>query len=117
VATKTRQELRNARHVRLRKTISGTTERPRLSVFRSLKHISAQIIDDTTGTTLVAASTVEKDLGVKGGKDGAKVVGAKLAERAKEKGINAVIFDRGGFRYHGQVAALADGAREGGLDF
>lgn len=115
--TKSRQELRQARHLRLRKTISGTTEKPRLSVFRSLKHISAQIIDDTTGHTLAAASTVEKDLGVKGGVDGAKVVGAKLAERAKEQGITSVVFDRGGFRYHGQVAALADGAREGGLEF
>jgi large subunit ribosomal protein L18 len=86
-------------------------------VFRSLKHISAQIIDDTTGTTLAAASTVEKGLGVKGGVEGAKVVGAKLAERAKEKGITAVVFDRGGSRYHGQVAALADGAREAGLEF
>ena len=117
MATKNRQELRQARHSRLRKTISGTTEQPRLSVFRSLKHISAQIIDDTTGTTLVAASTVEKDLGVKGGVEGAKVIGAKLAERAKEKGISAVVFDRGGNRYHGQVAALAEGAREGGLEF
>lgn len=117
MATKTRQELRSARHARLRKTISGTAERPRLSVFRSLKHISAQIIDDTTGTTLVAASTVEKDLGVKGGVDGAKTIGLKLAERAKEKGISSVVFDRGGFRYHGQVAALAEGAREGGLEF
>lgn len=117
MATKTRQELRQARHLRLRKTISGTTERPRLSVFRSLKHISAQIIDDTTGTTLASASTVEKDLNAKGGVEGAKIVGAKLAERAKEKGITAVVFDRGGFRYHGQVAALADGAREAGLEF
>ena len=117
MATKNRQELRQARHVRLRKTISGTAEQPRLSVFRSLKHITAQIIDDTTGTTLVAASTVEKDLGAKGTVEGAKVVGAKLAERAKEKGITTVVFDRGGFRYHGQVAALADGAREGGLEF
>lgn len=117
MATKTRQQLRQARHLRLRKSIAGTTEKPRLSVFRSLKHISAQIIDDTTGTTLVAASTVEKELGVKGGVDGAKIVGAKLAERAKEKGISAVVFDRGGFRYHGQVAALADSAREGGLEF
>lgn len=115
--TKSRQDLRQARHLRLRKTISGTPEKPRLSVFRSLKHISAQIIDDTTGHTLVAASTVEKDLGAKGGVDGAKVIGAKLAERAKEKGITSVVFDRGGFRYHGQVAALADGAREGGLEF
>lgn len=117
MATKTRQELRQARHQRLRKTISGTTEKPRLSVFRSLKHISAQIIDDTTGRTLAAASTVEKDLGAKGGVEGAKVIGAKLAERAKEQGITSVVFDRGGFRYHGQVAALADGAREGGLEF
>lgn len=114
---KTRQDLRQARHLRLRKTISGTTEKPRLSVFRSLKHISAQIIDDTTGNTLVAASTVEKALGAKGGVDGAKTIGATLAERAKEKGITSVVFDRGGFRYHGQVAALADGAREGGLEF
>ncbi|MGV3617240.1 MAG: 50S ribosomal protein L18 [Fimbriimonas sp.] len=117
MATKTRQVLRQARHERLRKTISGTTEKPRLSVFRSLKHISAQLIDDTTGTTLAAASTVEKALEAKGGVDGAKIVGAKLAERAKEKGITSVVFDRGGFRYHGQVAALAEGAREGGLEF
>lgn len=115
--TKSRQELRQARHLRLRKTISGTTEKPRLSVYRSLKHISAQIIDDTTGHTLVAASTVEKALDAKGGVEGAKVIGAKLAERAKEKGITTVVFDRGGFRYHGQVAALAEGAREGGLEF
>jgi large subunit ribosomal protein L18 len=88
-----------------------------LAVFRSVKHIYAQIVDDTKGHTLVAASSVEKELTVAGNREGAKSVGAKLAERAKEKGISAVVFDRGGFRYHGRVAALADGAREGGLEF
>jgi large subunit ribosomal protein L18 len=117
VAKKTRYTLRNARHARIRKSISGTAERPRLAVHRSLKHISAQIIDDSTGHTLVAASSVEKDLATKGNVDGAKAVGAKLAERAKEKGIASVVFDRGGFKYHGRVASLADGAREAGLEF
>lgn len=117
MATKTRGELRVARHDRLRKKLSGTPERPRLAVFRSLKHISAQIIDDTTGTTIVAASSLEKGLDAKGNANGAKSVGAKLAQRAKEKGINAVVFDRGGFRYHGRVASLAEGAREAGLEF
>jgi large subunit ribosomal protein L18 len=117
VAKKTRSTLRQARHERLRKSISGTSERPRLAVHRSLKHISAQIIDDTTGHTLAAASSVEKDLSAKGNVEGAKLVGAKLAERAKEKGIASVVFDRGGFRYHGRVASLADGAREAGLEF
>ena len=91
------------RHRRIRRFLSGTTERPRLAVFRSLEHIYGQIIDDTAGKTLVAASDLEAAL-----KDG---------ERAKEKGITAVVFDRGGFLYHGRVKALADGAREGGLDF
>jgi len=86
-------------------------------VHRSLKHISAQIIDDTTGTTLVSASSVEKSIEAAGNIAGAKVVGATLAERAKEKGISAVVFDRGGFKYHGRVASLADGAREAGLEF
>ena len=117
MAKKTRTLLRQARHSRLRKTLSGVTERPRLSVYRSLKHISAQIIDDTTGTTLVAASSLEKDLPATGNVDGAKKVGTLLAERAKAKGVNSVVFDRGGFKYHGRVAALAAGAREGGLDF
>jgi len=97
--------------------MAGTAERPRLSVFRSLKHISAQIIDDTTGTTLVAASSSEKELKASGNAEGAKLVGQKLAERAKAKGVNAVVFDRGGFRFHGRVASLAEGAREGGLEF
>lgn len=117
MATKSRGLLRVARHDRLRKRLSGTPERPRLAVYRSLKHISAQIIDDTTGNTLVAASSLEKGLDSKGNANGAKVVGAKLAERAKAKGIDAVVFDRGGFRYHGRVASLAEGAREGGLEF
>jgi large subunit ribosomal protein L18 len=117
VPNKTRGDLRVARHVRLRKKVDGTPARPRLAVFRSLKHISAQIIDDTTGTTLAAASSLEKGLDTKGNAEGAKVVGTKLAQRAKEAGINAVVFDRGGFRYHGRVASLAEGAREGGLEF
>lgn len=95
----------------------GTAERPRLAVFRSLKHIYAQVIDDTTGTTLAAASTQEKGFKSGGNAESAKAVGAKLGERAKAKGVNAVVFDRGGFRYTGRVASLADGAREAGLEF
>ena len=117
MAKKTRTTLRQARHDRLRKKLSGTPDQPRLSVYRSLKHITAQIIDDTTGVTLAAASTNEKEIAFSGNREGAKVVGAKLAERAKEKGITKVVFDRGGFKYHGRVASLADGAREAGLDF
>jgi len=117
MATKTTTELRKARHVRLRKRIDGTAARPRLAVFRSLQHIYAQIIDDATGTTLAAASSQEKDLKAAGNAEGAKKIGLALAERAKAKGINAVVFDRGGFRYHGRVANLAEGAREGGLEF
>jgi len=97
--------------------MDGTPAKPRLAVYRSLKHISAQIIDDTTGTTLAAASSLEKGLETKGNTEGAKVVGEKLAQRAKDKGISAVVFDRGGFRYHGRVAALAEGARKAGLEF
>ena len=106
------------RHQRVRKNISGTAERPRLSVYRSLNHIYAQIIDDTKGTTLVSASSLEKDFeGYGGNIDGAKAVGNLVAKKALEKGIKAVVFDRGGYIYHGRVAALAEGAREGGLDF
>ena len=112
-----RSEFRLVRHDRLRKKVAGVAERPRLAVYRSLKHVHAQIIDDATGTTLAAASSQEKELKTKGNADGAKAVGAALAERAKAKGINAVVFDRGGFRYHGRVAALAEGARNGGLEF
>lgn len=117
MATRSRGDLRVARHDRLRKKVAGTPERPRLAVYRSLKHISAQIIDDTTGTTLAAASSLEKALAAKGNAGGAKSVGAELAKRAKQQGIHAVVFDRGGFRYHGRVASLAEGAREGGLEF
>lgn len=106
------------RHQRVRKNISGTAERPRLSVYRSLNHIYAQIIDDTKGTTLVSASSLDKDFSGYGGNiDGAKQVGNLVAKKALEKGIKAVVFDRGGYIYHGRVAALADGAREGGLEF
>lgn len=117
MAKKTRQELRLARHARIRKNVTGTPEKPRLAVYRSLKHISAQVIDDTTGRTLVSASSLEKDLQAAGNVDGAKKVGAALGERAKQAGIQTVVFDRGGFQYHGRVSSLADGAREAGLEF
>ncbi|MBL8087218.1 MAG: 50S ribosomal protein L18 [Chthonomonas sp.] len=117
MAKQTRRELRIVRHARVRKKVLGTAERPRLAVFRSLKHISAQVIDDTTGTTLVAASSLEKDLKTPGNVGGAKKVGETLAARAKAKGIQAVVFDRGGFQYHGRVEELAKGARDGGLEF
>ena len=106
------------RHQRVRKNISGTAERPRLNVYRSLNHIYAQIIDDTKGITLVSASSLEKDFNGYGGNiEGAKAVGNMVAKKALEKGIKAVVFDRGGYVYHGRVAALAEGAREGGLEF
>ena len=106
------------RHKRVRAKISGTAECPRLNVFRSLQHIYAQLIDDVAGVTLVSASTTEKDITNYGGnKDAAKEVGKLLAERAKEKNITDVVFDRGGYVYTGRVAALAEGAREGGLNF
>ena len=106
------------RHARVRGKISGTAERPRLSVFRSENHIYAQIIDDVAGTTLVSASTVEKGCEGSGGNvEAAKKIGAAVAERALAKGIENVVFDRGGYIYHGRVMALAEGAREGGLKF
>lgn len=106
------------RHRRVRAKISGTPERPRLNVFRSLNHIYAQIIDDVNGKTLAAASSVEKDFGMTGGNcEAAKKVGALIAERAAGKGITDVVFDRGGYVYHGRVQSLAEGAREGGLKF
>jgi large subunit ribosomal protein L18 len=114
---KSRQDLRIVRHDRLRKRIDGSTVRPRLAVYRSLKHIYAQIIDDTTGTTLAHASTQEKEIAAAGNAEGAKKVGLALAKKAKAKGISLVVFDRGGFKYHGRVAKLAEGAREGGLEF
>ena len=109
---------RKKRHTRVRAVITGTAERPRLNVFRSLSHIYAQLIDDRKGVTLAAASSIEKDFsGAGGNKAAANAVGKALAERAKEKGITAVVFDRGGYLYHGRVQALAEGAREGGLEF
>ena len=106
------------RHVRVRGKISGTPERPRLNVFRSNANIYAQIIDDVNGVTLVAANTLEKDFeGTTGNIEAAKKVGQIVAQRALEKGINEVVFDRNGYLYHGRVAALAEGAREAGLKF
>ena len=110
--------MRMRRHIRVRGKVSGTPERPRLNVFRSNANIYAQLIDDVNGVTLVAANTLEKSFeGATGNAEAAKKVGLILAERAKEKGINEVVFDRGGYVYHGRVAALAEGAREGGLQF
>ncbi len=106
------------RHTRVRGKISGTPERPRLAVYRSNAHISAQIIDDVNGVTLVAASTYEKGFeGVGSNKEAAKAIGKLVAERAAAKGISVVVFDRGGYIYHGRVSELAEGAREGGLKF
>ena len=116
-----RNEVRLIRHERVRKKISGTPDRPRLCVYRSNMHIYAQIIDDACGKTLCAASTVEKDIASQIGdmdkKGAAKLVGKAIAERAKNAGIETVVFDRGGYIYTGRVAELAAGAREGGLDF
>ena len=110
--------MRLKRHVRVRGKVFGTPERPRLNVFRSNANIYAQIIDDVNGVTLVSANTLEKEFeGATGNCEAAKKVGAALAERAKAKGIEEVVFDRGGYIYHGRVAALAEGAREGGLKF
>ena len=121
MANKNRSLARERRHARVRKQVFGNHDRPRLSVFKSLSGIYAQIIDDMDGNTLVSASTVDKELRekMKGMKktDQAKAIGQAIAERAKSKGISSVVFDRGGFRYTGRVKALADGAREGGLQF
>ena len=112
-----KNEARLRRHRRVRGKISGTAERPRLAVFRSSKHIYAQIIDDVAGVTLVSASTVEKGFeGFGGNVEAANKVGKMIAEKALAKGIKTVVFDRGGFVYHGRVKALAEGAREGGLE-
>ena len=118
VKTVNKKAMRLHRHVRVRGKISGTPECPRLNVFRSNANIYAQLIDDVNGITLVAANTLEKDFeGATGNIEAAKKVGLVLAERAKAKGIEVVVFDRGGYLYHGRVAALAEGAREGGLKF
>lgn len=112
---------RKARHFRVRKKVSGVPEKPRLNVYKSVKHMYAQIIDDYSGRTLIAASTMDKELkgkiGAGGNSEAAKTVGALVARRAAEKGIKKVVFDRGGYLYHGRVKALADAAREGGLEF
>ena len=113
-----KKAMRMRRHIRVRGKVSGTPERPRLNVFRSNANIYAQLVDDVNGVTLVSANTLEKAFeGATGNAEAAKKVGLALAERAKEKGINEVVFDRGGYVYHGRVAALAEGAREGGLQF
>jgi len=112
-----RNALRKKRHARVRKKVHGTAEQPRLAVYRSLKQIYAQIIDDTTGRTLVSASSLEAKLEHGGNIEGAKAVGQLLAKRALEKGVKSVVFDRGGYIYHGRVAALAEAAREAGLEF
>ena len=121
MATENRSKSRQRRHKRVRNKVHGTAVRPRLNVYRSLNHIYAQVIDDDAGNTLVSASTLDKslrgDLGSLETKDQAKAVGKAVAERAKAKGIETVVFDRGGYPYHGQVKALAEGSREGGLVF
>ena len=117
-SAKDKQVAKARRHYRVRKKVFGSAPRPRLAVFRSNKHISAQVIDDSTGRTLASASSLEADLRSSGGNvDGSKKVGELLASRAKDAGVTQVVFDRGGFRYHGRVASLADAARESGLEF
>jgi large subunit ribosomal protein L18 len=121
ISKPSKNEVRKRRHLRVRKKISGTAERPRLNVFRSAKHIYAQLIDDQKGVTLTSASTLDKELRGEiqngGNVEAARKVGELIAKRAKEKGIEKVVFDRGGYLYHGRVKALAEAAREGGLEF
>lgn len=123
MATKTEKKAagRERRHTRVRGRVDGTPQRPRLNVFRSVENIYAQVIDDVAGRTLASASTIDKEVvkQLEGKKktEAAKIVGQVLAERAKQAGISTVVFDRGGYKYHGRVAALAEGAREGGLEF
>jgi large subunit ribosomal protein L18 len=117
MARDSKNQIRLRIHRRIRRRVKGTEVRPRLAVFRSVKHIYAQVIDDAKGHTVVAASSAEK-AGANGGNvAGAKAIGKLVAERAKDKGIKAVVFDRGGYQYHGRVKALADAAREAGLEF
>ena len=119
VKQESRQKARIKKHLRIRKRFSGTAERPRLAVFRSNKHIYAQLIDDVAGNTLAAASTLDKDMKLDNTDDveAAAAVGKAIAKKAQDKGIKAVVFDRGGYIYQGKVAALAEAAREGGLEF
>jgi large subunit ribosomal protein L18 len=113
-----KDEIRLRVHTRIRSKLRGTTERPRLAVFRSVSHIYAQLIDDTKGATIVSAGSTDKAHKITGGNvAGAKAVGKLVAERAKEKGVSKVVFDRGGYLYHGRIKALADAAREAGLEF
>ncbi len=121
VKKRSREELRKKKHMRIRNRLSGTTTRPRLAVFRSNNHMYAQIIDDTVGNTLAAASTLEKEVKTELEKtnnvEAAAYLGKVIAKRAKDKGITEVVFDRGGFLYHGKIKALAEAAREAGLEF
>ena len=116
-----RKESRERRHIRLRKKLEGTAARPRLSVYRSLKHFHVQLVDDVAGVTLVGASTLDKEINGKAknmsSQAGAKLIGQLIAKKAGEKSIKAVVFDRGGIQYHGAIKALADSAREAGLQF
>jgi large subunit ribosomal protein L18 len=113
-----KNEVRLRIHKRIRRRVAGTEARPRLAIYRSLKHIYAQVIDDRAGRTVVSASSNEKSVSFDGGNvDGAKEVGRLVAERAKEKGVTKIVFDRGGYLYHGRIKALADAAREAGLEF
>lgn len=117
ITQRPRNAIRQRVHARIRERMAGTTERPRLNVYRSLNHIYAQVIDDSQGVTLVSASTVASKIKTGGNVAAAKEVGKLVAERAREKGIQKVVFDRGGYLYHGRVKALADAAREAGLEF
>jgi large subunit ribosomal protein L18 len=119
MAKRSKADIRRAVHTRIRKKVRGTAERPRLAVFRSLNHIYAQVVDDERGVTLAAASSTEKGAGAKPGGNisAAQTIGRLIAERAKEKGVTRVVFDRGGYIYHGRVKSLAEAAREAGLQF
>ena len=119
IAPSSREDLRKRRHLRVRKKVAGTAERPRLAIYRSLKHIYAQLVDDDRGVTLLGVSDTSEGIQIEGaGKvSRAKAVGKLLASRAKAAGMGRVVFDRAGYRYHGRVKAVADGAREGGLEF
>ena len=119
MARDSKNQIRQRIHTRIRRKVAGTPERPRLAVFRSVKHIYAQVIDDSKGQTVAAAGSTEKSAPAKSGGNlaGAKAIGKLVAERAKDKGIKAVVFDRGGYHYHGRVKALAEAAREAGLEF
>ncbi len=117
IQQRSKNDARSRVHERLRETLRGTSQRPRLNVFRSLKHIYTQVIDDSQGKTLASASSAEKGMSGGGSIAGAKAVGKAIAQRARDKGITQVVFDRGGNLYHGRVKALAEGAREAGLEF